>query len=280
MLTYSDGEIIISPKQVHWFYMPASVGEEEMINFLKIDFLIISENKKIDEIEEILKNKNDKSVYIFNLDKLFFINGIQENKYIETVQKIANYITINNVRKVTIVHTTIIDPKIESIFKKIEVVYIEKTYEGRIVTIMEDFPTLINNLLSDGKQNRAFIRINLYPKIFYKAQIVKCVDRDGKSTQGLLKDISMNGIALVFQTKEDIEQFNLKDEVKVQLHFYGALVKIDVAIITRKDGEKFELAMNYDLKNEKMISEKSASFLMTMIYKWLKDVIDKKYIPD
>ncbi len=277
-MQYHDGEIIISPKEIHWFCMPASIGEEEKINFLKIDFFLINEARKIEEINNLLKHRGEQSVFIFNLDKLFIMNNIQEHDYLEAAQKLANMIIANNASRVSIVHTIMIDPKLESIFKKREIAYLEKSYEGRRASIMEDFPGLINNMFTkDGKPIRAFLRINLYPKTIYKAEI-KFANQETRPIQCLLKDISMNGLALMFQSKDDLSLFNLRNEVKVQVFIPGIIIKINLAIITRKDEEKFELAINYNIKDEKMITEESASYMMKMIYKWLKDVVDKSVV--
>jgi len=275
MLEQNDGEIVVSPKKIHWFCPPAVIGEEEKIDFLKIDFFIISENRKIDEINNIVKNKDEKSVFIFNLDKLFIISNIQGDKYIETVQKLVNIITENKIEKVSIVHTTIIDSKMGNLFKKIGVLYIEKSYENA-KAVMENFPDIINNMFTaEGKANRAFVRINFYPKFSYKVEI-KHANQETRIVQCLLKDMSMNGIALTFQDKGDIALFHLRNEVKLQLFFPGTLIKINLAIITRKDEEKIELAVNYNIKDERMITEKNANFLLNTIYKWLKNVVDKE----
>jgi len=273
-----DGEIVYSPKLVYWMQMPLSIDEKDKIELLKQDYFLINYSSKIEHVSELKSKCNENSAFFFDLDNFISSNKVKDNNTEELYGFISDYISTHLSNR-SIVHTNLVDPKLKTIFLKKSILYIEKNFKDRKLALEYVFK-LSNYIFSQNKRSqRSFIRLNLLA-LRIKVEILNLSkpsdqnDFDYKML-GYIKDLSLNGVSIMIHDQNKIGEFRLKELLQIKIFLNNQIIKVNQCIITRVDSKNFEVAVNYNINDYKMIREDYASVLTEVIYKWLKSIIGR-----
>ncbi len=267
-MTYQNGEITLSPYTLYWVQMPIIIGEDDRIDLLKRDVFVIECQYAVDEYEKLVEKKDDSSAFFFNLDKILSCTNKQGE--IELAKKVAQFIS-GFCPERSVIHTTTIDSTIKEIFQLEGLIYLEKNFndkEGSVNLIMNLLKPLFS---SENRIRRSDIRLLLYPNVRYKIEAI--YDNGNKVICGFLKDISLSGIGIILNSENDIEHFSLKDQITLRLITHNSILKIPMAIVSRKSPKIHEIGVSFTITDTNMIREETANFIVKNIYKWIKDVI-------
>ena len=264
------GEIVISPKTIYWIQTPVTIAEHDRIELLKKDILIITYNGDMQDIVK-LKDKNNKySAFFFNLDGILSRNHIKSDEIYAFSKNMGKFIS-HFFQKRSLVYTTILDKKLIELFKSFNVYFLEKNLNDKKIAISTIYTLIHPFFAEDGKVQRFFLRLNLFP-MKYKF-VLSNLSKGNIIIEGVLKDLSLNGMGLVVVNGEDLKNIAIKDVIEIKLFIKNSIIKINRAIVTRLDVEKSEAGVNYNINDTKMIREDYASFLTGLIYNWIKEII-------
>jgi len=75
------------------------------------------------------------------------------------------------------------------------------------------------------------------------------------------------------RTKDDLDKFKLKDIVQMKMVVSRMAIKVQMAFVSRVDEQKLELGINYNIFENKMVSDDNAYYLSSIIYNWIKELI-------
>jgi hypothetical protein len=271
-LVYKNGEIAISPNTIYWVKMPVNISETNQIELLKNDVLVIDCNYGLEDFKNLVITDNTNTAYFYNLDAIIQKDKVKkENLYAyctQVAQFIAGYLPQRSV-----IHTYIIDGKINEIFRSKGLIYIEKNLFSNSNAVMIVM-NLIKPIFSEGNRiRRSSLRVGLYPDIKYKVEITNMEKNIVK--HGVLKDISLNGIGMILLDKNDLSFFALKDNIQIKIFTPSSVLKIFSSIITRIDQEKIEVGVNYNILDNHMVKDETAHYLTKLIFYWIKDIISQ-----
>jgi hypothetical protein len=274
-MKYTNGEVLLSPNTIYWVQAPTTIGEIEKIDLLKKDVFIVDCRYNLNNISKLKEKKDESSAFFFNIDAIIKKSYLKIESATSVYRDLAQFIS-NVCREKSIVHTNIIDEKISSIFREQGLFYLEKNFYDR-TTAVSTVSNLIKPLfVFNNRVPRPHLRIRLYPEIKYKVEFVdKNVLTESKPIQGILKDLSLNGMGIVLNDKENIKKLKLKNIIQIKINAINSILKIPMAYITRIDIENGEFGINYDINNNQMVNEDSSNYILKMIYNWMKEIIDK-----
>jgi hypothetical protein len=271
-MKYSNGEVFVSPKTFYWIEMPAVIDDNDKIEFLKKDIMLVDIRCDKHILAKLKDRNNEKTCFFYNLDGMFLRNQIKDKdvyqfaKYIsETIKKIDN--------KKSAVHTNMIDKNLAIFFKKQGIPYFEKNmHDKKNASIVIDG---LNNFIfeKNGKNNRAFLRLNISENESSKVEITNLTTPTPKPMHGYLKDISLNGVGIILKDKEDIKNIKLKDVLQVKIFILRTVVKIQMGFVTRIDINNADFGINYNIFDNRMILTDDVNFLTGLIYDWIKNII-------
>lgn len=268
-MTFQNGEIDVSPYTVYWVQMPVSIGENDRIELLKKDIFVIECNYQFDEYKSLIEKNEINSAFFFNLDKIFATTR-GGNEY-DIAVRLAKFIAGLCPDK-SVVHTTILDDKMKKIFQTEGLIYIEKNFndkEGAVNIVMNLLKPLFSH---ENQMRRTSVRIKIYPGIKYKVELVTTDQKNFKI--GFLKDISLSGLGIIMLDDGDLDYFSLKDQVQLKIFTQSSILKIPIALVTRRNKDLKEIGVNYNINDNNMIKDETSTFLTKIIYKWIKEVID------
>ncbi len=269
-MEYSKGEVIISPKIIYWVQPPVSLGENDRIELLKRDVLLINFDSNIKDLVQLKEKDNPYSGYLFNLDGILQRNHIKLNAVYPFIEKLAKFINAV-MKKRSLIYTTILDKKIDEVFKKYGLIFLEKNLNDKKIAITAIFNLIHPFFAQNNKVERSFVRLNLLP-MRYKVTITN-LTRNNIVVNGIIKDLSLNGMGFVVIDENKIDAINLKDILEVKASIKNSIIKISKGIVSRVDQKKFEIGIMYNITDKNMIREDYASFLTGIIYNWIKDII-------
>jgi hypothetical protein len=272
-MQYRNGEVLTSPNTIFWLQMPQSIGETEKIELLKKDILLVDCYYDLEQINKIKEKKDNSSAYFFNIDALLKKSQITGNEIYKYYSNLARFINSFSPEK-SIVHTNIIDQKASELFRGEGLFYLEKNFYDRSIAL-----STINHLVKplfvyNNRVPRPFIRLSIYPEIKYKIEIINN-SSPKPIISGFLKDLSLNGLGIILNTDTDMKYINLKEQIQLKINVMKSVLKIPVCFITRKDPDRNEIGINYDITDKVMIKEDTSNYLTKIIYNWIKELIDK-----
>ncbi|MCK4798753.1 MAG: hypothetical protein KAT05_15355 [Spirochaetes bacterium] len=271
-MEYQKGEIHISPKTIFWVEMPDNIKDHDKIELLKKDILLVKCSGVIQELVKLREKNSKSSAFFYNLDQILHENHIKNSEAFNFLHKIVQFIKTLSPEK-TLVHTTIIDKKISELFRDEGIIYVEKNLNDKKIaesTIL----ALIHPLFSEhNKVKRSFLRLNLLP-MKYKVAISN-ISRGSPVIKGCLKDLSLNGMGIVLNDKNELNFFSLKNLIEIKIFIRDSILTISKAFITRVDDEKIEIGVNYDISDNSMVREDYATYLTGLIYNWIKELLEK-----
>ncbi len=269
-MIYQNGEITVTPYTIYWMFIPPLIGEPDKIELLKRDILIIGCSYSMDEYTKLNDKKDDTTAFFFNLDKI--LSGVKPGGEYERAVGLAKFIAAFCPDK-SIIHTSTIDEKLKHIFRSEGLIYIEKNFndkDGAYNAIM----SLVKPIFSSENQvRRTYVRIGLYPASTNRVEVT-C--NNGRTVvNGYLKDVSINGLGIIFTEDPNWDVLSLKEQVQLRIFTQSSILKVPIALVTRKNKDNKEYGLSYNINDRNMIREESANYFMKIIYKWIKDVIDK-----
>ena len=272
-MQYKNGEVLTSPNTIIWLQMPQSIGETEKIELLKKDIFLVDCYYNLDHIQKIKEKKDDSSAFFFNIDALLKKSQITGNEIYKYYDNLARFID-SFVPEKSIIHTNIIDTNAADIFKSKGLFYLEKNFYDRSVA-MSTIGNLVKPLfIHNNRLPRPFLRLTLFPEIKYKVEIINN-SSPKPIISGILKDLSLNGLGIILNLDTDMKYITLKDQVQLKINVNRSVLKIPVCFITRKDPEKNEVGISYDITDKVMVKEETSNYLTKIIYNWIKEIIDK-----
>jgi len=121
---------------------------------------------------------------------------------------------------------------------------------------------------------RSALRLNLAP-VKYKVEIMNIDNTKIPTIYGFLRDLSLTGMSFTLQVKNDLNFLKLKDKILIKLFLPQTILKINIAIVTRLDEKNQVVGAIYNITDGHMIREDYANKLISMIYNWLKGIIEK-----
>ncbi|MCK4796845.1 MAG: PilZ domain-containing protein, partial [Spirochaetes bacterium] len=227
---------------------------------------------------DLKNNNNEFAAYFYNLDDIILKN---QNKYkdayeisIKIGQSIKNYATMRS-----IVHTNVINNKIALLFKNQNILYIEKTFIKGKKDIIHNIITLYYSLFDNtNRPLRSFLRINLFPQRLHKIEIIN-LSNNNYSTNGYLKDMSLNGVGCILFDKKDLDFFKIKDEIQIKLFMPKCIIKILSASVARIKTDEKELLIGafFNINDKKIIKKNSANNLTKIVYDYIKEIMRNFY---
>lgn len=273
MRLYKD-EIAASPKLIFSFDMNVQLRREELLDLLKKDVLVEELNDLDRYLEKLKKIVDPYTAIIVNLDNTFReIRSNHRALKIFSLDLIQRINTVNPGR--TLVITSYIYPEVAHLFRSEGIGYIEKRifdqrdYQNTILNVVPPFFSERNRLI------RNYLRINVSAqKILVKIQNIHDGLSWGPSLEGQLKDISLNGLSVIFKEKNHAECFVEGDNVYMEFHLQSLPVRIARSIVSRVLPEDHEVCVYYDLMNPSMINDLNATHISNFMYSFLHKIIE------
>ncbi len=262
-------EVVSRPKMIKWIEIPAIIGDDDHVEFLKRDLLLKGLSGKMDELTKAEASNDDETAFFYNLDKIFLINNVMFNDRLMFSRDLIKVIKEKSPYK-SLVHTNIIDYKLANVFRTEGIPFIEKNLEDRsnayitATNLIQPFFSINNQVV------RSYIRVNL-SMMDYKVEINKHSSYEIK-VDCKLKDLSLNGMGFSLSDENLCNFFSLKDLIIIKVHVSNFIIKVNKAIITRIDCNKREIGVNFNINDNNMVSLIDSEKLSKMILKWIKEV--------
>ena len=262
-------EIIIAPKTVYWVEMPGVIGQKDKFSLLTQDILLIE--SEIEKIENLNKRDEKNVIYIFNLDRIFRKKGANSiDRELRFSQELIKFMKERPQNK-ALVHTSILHEDIKNKFESEKIYFLQKNLEYKQIALTTVFK-LVQHVYKEEQALRTQVRINYYPENKINVDISNLTKKMPK-VKAMLKDISMNGAGIKILDGQELKNFKVKDLVEVKAYFREATLKISAGFVTRINPEEYELGLNFNLKNNKMISETDATTLSGLVYEAIKKIL-------
>ena len=272
-MDFTNGEILITPKLIYWIKMPPIIGELEKIELLKKDIFLISFSGDINQLPNLSDTVTKYSAYFYNIDEIIKENNIKNDEIIGFIKNFATFVN-NFYPEKSIIHTSLILNDISIIFRSHGINYVEKNLSDKKTAL-----TLISNMINplfieQQKIERSSIRLNLEP-MKYKIEISNLSNKKVQFIYGALKDISLTGLCFKLYIQNDLNFFKIKDKLQLKIFLQRHILKINLAVISRLDTSKYEIGVTLNLSDTIMISHENSTILTSLIYNWLKSIIEK-----
>lgn len=267
----SEVEVFIAPMKIFWVEAPPNVKKKEKIDFLQQDVLLIP--CKAEYLIELKDKDLEKTVILIDFDNI--LTKMHDLEFIESFQSIKGFVKliVDHFSKIAIFHTLHINQKIEKDIKKLGLIYLERNLEDmkllkRLVTGITNKFFNVNNI-----KTRSFLRVQFYPasKIVVK---IRNITKKNKDIKGTLKDLSINGIGIIFNTTDEINQFSSKDLLQLKIIISNSVINIRKSIVIRVDEKKNEIGIAYNSEDHEMVSEHDAFALTEIVHKYLEEILN------
>lgn len=267
---HNAGEIIVAPGILHWFYAPDSVDTNFRVEVLQEDLFI--HPAEMSDLETVRSEKDKGSRWVFfNLDR--YLRSEHARHYPPLTDAPAFFAQFEGIpSKHILFHTDLINPKLEAIFKHKGYILLSrnlsnpKTARGLILNFLKRLHE------NDQRQRRSQIRIQFYPDTPVKVEM-QILGTDFPNIKAHLKDVSNNGVGIIFNDPTDMDNIGLKRLVRLKIGFRRMNVYVQQGVVARLSREKQEIGVFFDPHKPTMISYNDASNLAQMIHEWLEDVI-------
>ncbi|GEM_PF-2215513 len=271
-----NGEIAASPKIIFSIDMSVRLHKDDLLDMLKRDVLV----EEMDGIErnlEKLKSLADPYTgYILNLD--WTLKNLHASP---TALRIIYQDLVHSIKQLnpgrTLVLSSVINPEAANFFRSEGIGYIEKHIFDR-----RDLQTTILNIVPPffAERNRLvrnFLRIYVEnKKISIKIQNIHDGTSWGPGFEGIVQDISLNGLSVVFEKQHFAECFAEGDTVFSEFHFNTTPVRINRAIVSRVNLVKKVVCLYFDLQNPGMVNELNSTHVSQLFYSHIHRIISLK----
>jgi hypothetical protein len=266
------GDIFAAPKTVYWINMPKNIPSKFHIELLKKDILMIDCN--LPDIEKLNEMDDSNFLLFFNLDPIIKpYREVGKDTEFTNVVKIINLLASKFQGK-SIIHTSIINSQLSALCKQKKIPFIENNLSNWN-TVHNIVVAFVRKGLTESKATkRSHIRIKYHPISVINVDTRKSDDYSSVPISGILNDISINGLSVIFENQSVYEKFPIKSTVELKIKFSREIVKISKALIVRKDPEQKLLGIFFDISNIVMIDSGSAEILLSIIHRWLNTIME------
>lgn len=270
----NQDEIAASPKLIFSVDMNVQLHREDVLDLLKRDILVEEINDLDHHYDRIRKIADPYTALVFNLDLV--IRDIRANP------KALKHLAAELIRRLnalspgkTLVITSYINPEVAYMFRSEGIAYVEK-----IVLDQRDLQNIILNLVppfftEKNRLVRNFLRINVLARDI-AVEIQNTYDGKGWGPllTGRIKDISLNGMNVVFEDADSVACFAERDNVFLKFSLNEHPIRIFRAIVSRLLPDQKELCLYYDLLNPSMVNDLNATFLSNFVYGYLHKIVE------
>ncbi len=274
---YNIEKITFSPRKIYWFEMPSSITSDIKIELLKKDILLIDCIGEIENIQKIINEKNEYTLYIFNLDKIILKNKDKIKIKCTIIRKIISLIedSLYKIYKNSFVYTKSEDCEIDFYCNKAQIKHVTKDIFNNKKNILSNIYLYILPIFKNLKeQNREFLRLTFFPYILFEIEFPELKLKDSNPIKGYLKNLSFNGIAIILFNDNELTFFNTGTKIQLKIFFPEGKILINNVIIIRKLPEERMISINYDINNKIMISNENSNKLTELIFKYIKSYIN------
>jgi len=260
----------ISPKKMYWIDMPSDIlSVKERIELLLADVQIRRLPSEL--LHQALPEDAVDSAFLYNFDQIVAKNRMQKNQSAKVLAaKYADYIRAHHPGR-ALVHTTMLDTEIARTFRMADIPYLEKNIDVKsevVATMHQIIKILFRN---DPKLRRKYLRLELMEDKKYPIRLYSHRFKEIKNVQGFVKDISLNGVGLSLEVRDDYKHFHLKDPVGFTLEIERFMFALHFGFVTRVFLERNELGISFNVFNRKMITEENAAKINQQLQVWLRD---------
>lgn len=268
-------EILIDPKTIYWVAMPPEVlTQRDQIELLKRDILV--RDVSFDELESMTRIEKEKSGFIFNLDRI--IASDRQARIAEAIvaaRRVKEFITKFG-RGNSVVHTTDLDSEISDLFAAEKIPLLHKSLDYRKIALAT-LNSVSKLFFRSGSAaaKRSYLRLRLSRENRVNVKITNHTSGN-EDIQGIIKDLSMNGLGITLKKKQDFDKFNLKDNISLKFGFEGQQISIKSAFVTRVYRAHDELGVNFNHSNREMIDEQNALKYSSTIYNQLREILNRE----
>lgn len=269
----------IPTRLLFWFEMPLdisdrTVSEDDALQFLKKDiYLLARPYSKLQKI--MLKYQEDLApiVFLFNLDNILVMaRASNERARYSFCTDFAEQLTKLGVER-CIIHSKLMDNEIKEIFSSRQIRYITMNTLDHQVTIdriMKEIEPVFK--LSPDKREVSLV-IDYYPEKKFKANIISLNDPTKRNVSATVKKLWLNGITLQLDEPDNMQLYDIKNILKIQIDFLRQKVLIAKSIIATM--EDATITVVYDISNAGMISDDDSEFLLKELYREIEfDSVD------
>ena len=256
-----DETVNICPKILLCNKFPDVIDEDMIISFMKNDILILEHSifKDIENIHPIMAVVINLDGYLFNLDNL----RIDIFKKVKDVIKEIK--TINNPHKnVFSVHK----------FRKIIDMFNKESlkYHHRQDCAKDEMISIIKTIvrpICDKSNCRSSLRLNFKPHLF--EVLVKKSKNVG--FKGYLKDLSLTGIGIEIPD-DNFKECQSGSFLSLRIDFKVSFLKIDRAIVTRRDKKSNSIGVKIDITDKFEIDSTNIMILENIINTWITKAVE------
>lgn len=272
----SDGLVTTSPKLIFVVDMGVRFLKEDLLELLKKDVLVEELEGFERHLERIQDLVDPYTGFLINIDPIF-----HELKTTSQASRVVFSELLGRIRRLspgrTLVFTSQIHPDVAYMFRSEGIGYIEKRIFDRhelqniILNVVPPFFAERNRLV------RNYLRVSVEErKIPIKLQNIHDGTSWGPPFEGILKNLSLNGLNVVLREASDAECFVTGDTVFVDFFLENLPVRISRALVSRVIPQQREVCLYFDIDNPSMINDRNAGIISQFFYSILHRVISLK----
>lgn len=275
-------KITFTPRKIFWFEMPSIITNEIKIELLKKDILLINCNGEIEYIKKIINEKNEYTVYIFNLDKILLKNNDKIKINCAIIRKVISLIEENayQIYKNSFVYTKSKDCEVDFYCNKAQIRHVTNNIFNNKKNLLSDMSLYICPIFKNFKEhNREFLRLTFFPYILFEIEFPGLKLKNSDTIKGYLKNLSFNGMEIILFNENVLSFFKIDDKFQLKIFFTEGIVLINEAKVIRKLSKERMISINYDINNKDIINDKDSNILTELIVRYIKEYInlDFKY---
>lgn len=265
-------EVFVAPLKILWVEAPDKIKKKDKIDLLQNDILLVP--CTVDYLLEVKDNELQKTVILINIDKILEMNkkGLLKDNFGGFTGFLK--IIIQYFSKAAIFHTIRINPKLQSDIKKLGLIYLEMNLEDMNVFKSFIIKIIHNFFQINNTKTRSFLRIQFHPKTKVIVT-VRSFSQDIPEQKFFLKDLSINGMGIICDEKQEITQINMKDIVQIKVNFPSNVINIKKSVVTRLTQDKKEFGVVYDLNDSDMIMEHDSYAITEVIHEFLEQILEQ-----
>lgn len=269
-MQYDEVEIFVAPTKLYWVGAPEDNAVKKIqIELLKRDILLVRCNYDDLQVCEFATNKDD-AIVLVNLDPLIHDYVKPREIYRDVSEFMDRY--LNYGMKRSVFHTTIVDKRLSLMVEKKGYHLIIKNFYNTktAIPVIKKITDIYNRI--DDKTMRSYLRIQFYPGQQYRVQI-KDAQHGTVKVQGFLKDLSLNGLGIIFTELRDFVKLKIKNIYRIKIFFDRTVVNIDRAMLRRLDNQHNMAGLYFNMEDPNMIHELDATTISSIVYKIIENIL-------
>ncbi|MCS6985759.1 MAG: PilZ domain-containing protein [Leptospiraceae bacterium] len=265
----------VAPKVISWFGLPSCFGEQERFELLKRDIFL--HEARFEDLSGLWAINSRFTAYAFNLDKILeYLPFPRLAGVMVLAKRLIDYICKFCPHN-SIVHTRILNEEVREIFREHGIVVLQQNLDYRPKAFEVLRRKLFPLIHPEERPVRKFVRVHFTEDLGCRATI-KIEEKEGLEIfiPGILKDLSLNGAGIRVPDSRLFRRLALRTPVRVYIRHGQANFQIATAFVTRRDEEKREVGINFNIADETFISHHDAHILSRVVYSHLHEFLTKK----